>query len=215
MYFQDILQGIASNLMDSNSFQLKSSTFCKTYRWVPVTWGFLPTYFQASVGLVFWEYQTGSLIWVIGHWLRLGQRLSCFEPKCTRKGVHVKVNTRKFWTDCVKFWHIFSIKRDWKKNWPKKQDSLHPSLPPHIDLDCPPTTMRPFFKGQNNQKLCLSVILWYPTVQVSFVLFTLLYSSFFVGYSIPQTFTMYQILAISLLAMFFGKLFTGLLLTIF
>ena len=67
MYFQDILQGIASDLMDSNLFQLKSSTFHKTYRWVLVTWGFLPTDFQASVGLVFWEYQKGSLIWVIGH----------------------------------------------------------------------------------------------------------------------------------------------------
>ena len=32
-----------------------------------VTGGFLLTYFQASVGLVFWEYQTGSLIRVIGH----------------------------------------------------------------------------------------------------------------------------------------------------
>ena len=62
MYFQDILQGITSNLMDSNLFQLKSSTFCETYRWVPVTWGFLPTYFQASVGLFFWEYQIDSLI---------------------------------------------------------------------------------------------------------------------------------------------------------
>ena len=62
MYFQDILQGIASNLMESNLFQLKSSTFHETYRWVPVTWGFLPTYFQASVGLVFWEYQMSNLI---------------------------------------------------------------------------------------------------------------------------------------------------------
>ena len=67
MYFQTILQGIASHLMDSNLFQLKSSTFCEIYRWVVVTWGLLPTYFQASVGLVFWEYQTVSLIWVIGH----------------------------------------------------------------------------------------------------------------------------------------------------
>ena len=67
MYFQEILQGIASNLMDSNLFQLKSRTFHETYRWVPVTLGFLPTYFQASVGLFFWEYQIGSLIWVIGH----------------------------------------------------------------------------------------------------------------------------------------------------
>ena len=62
MYFQDILQGTASDLMDSNLFQLKNSTFCKTYSWVLATWGFLPTYFQASVGLVFWEYQTDSLI---------------------------------------------------------------------------------------------------------------------------------------------------------
>ena len=46
MYFQDILQEIASNLMDSNLFQLKSSTLWKTYRWVVVTWGFLPTYFK-------------------------------------------------------------------------------------------------------------------------------------------------------------------------
>ena len=67
MYFQDILQGIASNLMDSHLFQLKNSTFCETYRWVLVIWGFLLTYFQASVGLVFWECQTDSLIWVIGH----------------------------------------------------------------------------------------------------------------------------------------------------
>ena len=67
MYFQEILQGIASNLMDSNLFQLKSCTFRKTYRRVPVTWRFLLTYFQASVGLFFWEYKIGSLIWVIGH----------------------------------------------------------------------------------------------------------------------------------------------------
>ena len=137
--------------MDSNLFQLKSSTFCETYRRVPVTWEFLLTYFQASVGLVFWEYKTGSLIWVIGHLAtgchtykmpkanymslnislaRLGWRLSCFKPKCSKKAVHVnQVNSRKFQTDCVKFWHIFSIKRDWKNSWPSKQDSLHPSLP--------------------------------------------------------------------------------------
>ena len=55
MYFQQILQGIASNLMDSSLFQLKSSTFHKTYRWVLVTWGFLQRHFQPSVGQVFWE----------------------------------------------------------------------------------------------------------------------------------------------------------------
>ena len=32
-----------------------------------VTWGFLPRHFQPSVGLVLWEYQMSSLIWVIGH----------------------------------------------------------------------------------------------------------------------------------------------------
>ena len=65
--FQQILQGTASNLMNSNLFQVRSSTFCKTYRWVLFTWGFLPRHFQPSVGLVFWEYQMSSLIWVIGH----------------------------------------------------------------------------------------------------------------------------------------------------
>ena len=62
MYFQNILQGIASDLMDSNLFQLKSSILHETYRWVPVTWGFLLTHFQASVGLFFWEYQIDSFI---------------------------------------------------------------------------------------------------------------------------------------------------------
>ena len=51
MYFQQILQGISSNLMDSNLFQLKSNTFCKTYRWMLVTWGFLLTHLQPSVRL--------------------------------------------------------------------------------------------------------------------------------------------------------------------
>ena len=37
MYIQDILQGIASDLMDSKLFPLKSSTFCETYRWLLVT----------------------------------------------------------------------------------------------------------------------------------------------------------------------------------
>ena len=39
MYFQQILQGIASDLMDSNLFQVRSSTFHETYRWVLVIWG--------------------------------------------------------------------------------------------------------------------------------------------------------------------------------
>ena len=47
--------------------------------------------------------------------------------------------------------------------------------------------MRPFLRAKITKSyVYLSVILWYPTLQVSFVLFTLLYSSFFVGYSIPK-----------------------------
>ena len=67
MYFQDILQGIDSNLMDSNLFQLKVVHFVKHTGGCWSLEDFFLTYFQASVGLVFWEYQTGSLIWVIGH----------------------------------------------------------------------------------------------------------------------------------------------------
>ena len=52
--------------MDSNLFQVRSSTFHKIYRWVLITWGFLLRHFQPSVGLVLWEYQMSSLIWVIG-----------------------------------------------------------------------------------------------------------------------------------------------------
>ena len=73
MYFQEILQGIASNLIDSNLFQLKRSTFCKTYRQVPVTWGFLLTYFQASVGVYFLGIPDRQLN--LGHW-SFGYRLS-------------------------------------------------------------------------------------------------------------------------------------------
>ena len=51
----------------------------------------------------------------------------------------------------------------------------------------------------------LSVILWYPNLQISSVQFTVLFVRLFIEYSIPQTFTVYQTLAISLLAMFFVK----------
>ena len=93
MYFQDILQEFASDLMDSNLFQLKSSTFRKTYRWVLVTWGFLPTHFQASVRLVFWEYQTGSLIWVIGH-LATGCH-TCIMPKANYMSLNISLAEAK------------------------------------------------------------------------------------------------------------------------
>ena len=75
--------------MDSNLFQLKSSTFCETYRWVLVTWGFLLTYFQAPEGLVFWEYQTGSLVWVINH-LATG-RHTCKMPKANYMSLNISL----------------------------------------------------------------------------------------------------------------------------
>ena len=70
----------------------------------------------------------------------------------------------------------------------------------------PLLTMRPFFKGQNNQKFCLSFC--HSLVSHLTSLFCTIYCIefwFFVWYSIPQTFTVYQTLAISLLAMFFGE----------
>ena len=66
--------------------------------------------------------------------------------------------------------------------------------------------MRPFFKGQNNQKLCLSFCHSLVSHLTSF--FCTIYCiefQIFGGYTIPQTFTVYQTLAISLLAMFFAK----------
>ena len=81
MYFQQILQRIASNLMDSNLFQLKSSTLWKIYRWVLVSWRFLPRHLQPSVGQVFWEYQMSSLIWVIGHLATVGHTFKLNMPK--------------------------------------------------------------------------------------------------------------------------------------
>ena len=173
--------------MDSNLFQLKSSTFCKTYRWVLITGGFLLTYFQASVGLVFWEYWTGSLIWLIGHLVTGYQTIKMpkekymslkillaearakavfLQTQMHQKGAHVKlVNFSKFLTNCEKFWPAFNIKNVWKNSWPKKEESLHPSLP-QINKTWTTLTLRPFFKGQHNQKLCLSFchsLLSHPT----------------------------------------------------
>ena len=66
--------------------------------------------------------------------------------------------------------------------------------------------MRPFLRAKIIKSyIYLSFILWYPSPQVSFALFTVLNSGFFVRYSIPQTFAVYQTLAISLLAMVFGE----------
>ena len=55
MHFQDILQEIASNLMDSNLFQLEGKTFCKTYRWVLVNLGLGDDIFSSICGTYFWK----------------------------------------------------------------------------------------------------------------------------------------------------------------
>ena len=79
-----------------------------------------------------------------------------------------------------------------------------------------PPTSRPFLRAKIIKSyVYLSVILWYPTLQVSSGQFTVFDSSFYAVYSIPQTFKVYQTLAIFLLAIFFAMFFTGLPLTIF
>ena len=137
--------------MDSNLFQLKSSTFHKTYRWVLVTWGFLLMYFQASVGLVFRESQTGSLIWVIGH-LATGCH-TCKMPKANsmslnislaeakveavfprtqmhQKGCTCKSSTYQKISDRLcKVLAYIQYKERLEKQFAKKANSLHPSLP--------------------------------------------------------------------------------------
>ena len=71
-----------------------------------------------------------------------------------------------------------------------------------------PPTKRPFLRAKIIKNyVYLSVMLWYRTLQVSFVLFTVLNSSFFVGYSLPNTFTVYQTIAISLLAVFLATFY--------
>ena len=51
----------------------------------------------------------------------------------------------------------------------------------------PSLTMRPFLRAKIIKSYVdLSVILWYPTLQVSFVLFTLLYSGFLSGIPSPK-----------------------------
>ena len=99
MYFHQILQGIASNLMDSNLFQVRSSTFHETYRWVLVTWGFLLRHFQPSVGLVFWEYQMSSLIWVIGHLLSKFQTSKM--PKAKYMQLNISLNEARAKADLL------------------------------------------------------------------------------------------------------------------
>ena len=61
--------------------------------------------------------------------------------------------------------------------------------------------MGPFLRAKIIKSyVYFSVILWYPTLQVSSVQFTVLFIRLFIEYSFPQTFRVYQTLAISLLA---------------
>ena len=81
----------------------------------------------------------------------------------------------------------------------------------------PPLTTRPFLKDKIIKSyVYFSVIFWYPDLQVSF---TILLFELLIENSIPQIFTVYQDIAIFLLAEFLtgfmAELLTGLLLTAF
>ena len=55
-----------------------------------------------------------------------------------------------------------------------------------VDTSRPPLTMRPFLRAKIIKScVYLSVILWYPTPQVSFALFTVLNSVFFCQLFLP------------------------------
>ena len=119
-------------------------------------------------------------------------------------GAHVNlVIFRKFLTNCVKFWTTFN-KRTFGKTVGQRRKTASILASDKLTRPGPLPTSRPFIKGQNNPKLCLSFchsLVSHP--KVSFGLFTVLNSVFFfVGYSFLQTFTVYQTLAISLLAIF-------------
>ena len=95
---------------------------------------------------------------------------------------------------------MYSIQRNSRKKIKKGKKAASPQ--PHRPR-LPPKPHGPFLRAKIIKSyVYLSVILWYPTLQISFALSTVLNSSFFVGYSFPQTFTVYQTLAISLLAVF-------------
>ena len=69
------------------------------------------------------------------------------------------------------------------------------------DLNCP-LTMRPFIGPKIIKSyVYFSVILWYPNLQVSSVQFTVFFIWLLNEYFFPQTYTVYQNIAISLLAM--------------
>ena len=235
MYFQQILQGIASDLMDSDLFQVRSSTFCKTYRWVLVTWGFLLRHFQPSVGLVFWEYQMSSFIWVIGHLATSGHtanmpKVKYMMLKMSLAEARVKavfLCTQIFQKVCIisppESQNILNELTQvlayigYKERLHKKLEKEGRQPPPQINQTQTAPNLKALFKYQNNQNLCLSFchsLVSHPTGFFC-TIYCIEFQFFFVSYSFPQTFTVYQTLALSLLAIFFGKFFTGLLLTIF
>ena len=65
--------------------------------------------------------------------------------------------------------------------------NLPPSLYPRLDPDCPLQTLGPLVRAKIIKSYVhLSVILWYPNLQVSSVQFTILFIGLFIKYSIPQ-----------------------------
>ena len=73
----------------------------------------------------------------------------------------------------------------------------------------PPPTTRPFFKGQKSKvwSIFLSFV-GIPDLNICSVLFTLLLFEFLIKHSIPQTFTLYQDIAISLTTEFLAEFLT-------
>ena len=87
----------------------------------------------------------------------------------------------------MRFWPTFNIKNIWKNSWPKKEDSLHPSLPQINKTLTAPQPQGPVLRAKIIKSyVYLSVILWSPTPQVSFALFTVLNFGFFVSYCFPK-----------------------------
>ena len=126
-----------------------------------------------------------------------------------QKGCTCKSSTYQQISDRLcKVLAYIQYKTNLEKNWPGKQGSLCPSLTPETpDIDCP-QPRGPFLRAKIIKSyVYLSVILWYPNLQVSSVQFSIFFIGLFIKYSIPQTFTVYQTLAISLLAVFFGQVF--------
>ena len=69
--------------------------------------------------------------------------------------------------------------------------------------------MRPFLRVKIIKSyVYFSVILWYPNLQVSSVQFTVVLFKFLIKHLIPQTFTVYQDIAISFLIEFLVEFLT-------